>query len=124
MAYKLNFLEEDGVLVVEISGERPKDNLTRSAKEAWCEVARVARHKNLKRILVISSATGDYPTMDAYKINSTLDECGVQRGWKIAFVNLDPNSFQDIKFAETVAVNRGFDVGVFNNQDKARKWLS
>lgn len=124
MAYELNFQAEGSILRVDISGDRTKGDLTSSAKEAWREVARVARDKNLRRILVISRATGNYPTLSAFQINSTLEDCGVQRGWVIAFVNIDPDSYQDIKFAETVAVNRGFTVKVFNNTDKARMWLS
>jgi hypothetical protein len=123
VAYKLNFQDEDGVLLVEISGEREKKELTSSAMEAWREISRVTSKKKLVKLLVISSATGKYPALDAFLINSSLDECGVHRGWKIAFVNLDKASFQDVKFAETVAVNRGFNIGVFSNVDNARKWL-
>lgn len=61
--------------------------------------------------------------MDAYEINSTLAAAGVQRHWKIGFVNLDKASFEDVKFGETVAANRGFNIGVFNKEDVARKWL-
>ncbi len=123
MAYKLNFQDEDEVLLVEISGEREKKELIQSAKEAWREIAGVSREKKLVKLLVLSRATGKYPALDAFLINSSLAECGVQRVWKIAFVTLDQASFQDVKFAETVAVNRGFNLGVFNNEDSARKWL-
>ncbi len=123
MSYKLNFQDEDGVLLVEISGERVKEELTSSAKEAWREIVKVALERKLEQILVLSSATGKYPTLNAYQVNSSLAECGVQRHWKVAFVNLDQASFQDVKFSETVAVNRGFNVGIFSNEDTARKWL-
>ena len=123
MAYELSFQDDKGLLIVEISGIREKKELTSSAREVWREIARVTRVKKVKRILILSSATGDYPALDALLINSSLAECGVQRGWDIAFVNLDQASFQEVKFAETVAVNRGFNIGVFNNENDARKWL-
>ena len=123
MVYRLEFKTEGELLWVELFGERPKQNLTEASKEAWVEISRVAREKGKKKLLVVSHATGDYPTLNAYQINTSLAECGVQKGWQIAFVCLDKASFEMIKFAETVAVNRGFSVGIFANESEARSWL-
>ena len=123
MVYQLEFRVEGECLHVEIFGERPKENLTQASKEAWCEIARVAKEKGIGKLLVVSHATGDYPTLTAYQVNTSLADCGVQKGWKIAFVCLDTASFDKIKFAETVAVNRGFTVGVFADRETARSWL-
>lgn len=123
MAYVLNFQNENGILLVSISGKREKQELVMSAQEVWRKIARFNQANEYRRLLVVSSATGNYPVLDAYLINSKLEECGVQRGWKIAFVNLDQASFPDVKFAETVAVNRGFNLGVFDNEPDARVWL-
>lgn len=123
MAYRLNFHYEDTLLVIEISGKREISELTSHAKAAWRKIATVSQAKQCKNLLVISNASGKYPALEALLINSSLDQCGVQRAWKIAFVNLDRDSFQDVKFAETVAVNRGFNLGVFRSEDVARHWL-
>jgi len=125
MAYELNIQVEAGILRVEIFGERPRDpeQLKQVSYQAWRQIARSASENQLENLLVISHAHGDYPTLKAYEINSTLAECGVQRGWKIAFVNMDAPSFQEVKFAETVAVNRGFRVAVFSSEAAARCWL-
>ncbi len=123
MTYKLDFTVEGNVLKVEIFGERPKDKLNQASEEAWKEIVEVTREKSIDKLLIISHATGDYPTLNAYQINSALAEYGVQKGWKIAFVNLDKKSFEQVKFSETVAVNRGFWVGIFDNEDDARSWL-
>jgi hypothetical protein len=77
----------------------------------------------MKKLLIVSHAIGDYPTLNALQINSSLAEYGVHRSWKIAFVNLDKKSFEQIKFSETVAVNRGFWVSIFDNEGDARNWL-
>ena len=123
MSYDINFAVEGEILRVEIHGNRADGDLRDNAKAAWSEAAMVCRQNNLSRILVVSHATGKYPTYSAYEINSTLEECGIQRSWRIAFVNLDKNSFQDIKFGETVAENRGFNLKVFSSEDAARAWL-
>lgn len=123
MAYKLNFQDENGILLVLISGEREKEELVNRAKETWRKIARMGNEKGYGKLLIVSSATGSYPVLDAFLINSSLDECGVQRVWKIAFVNLDQASFPDVKFAEMIAVNRGFDLAVFDSEESARRWL-
>jgi hypothetical protein len=123
VAYDLSFHDEDGMILVSISGKREKEELVSSARQAWREIARVGYEKEIEKLLIVSSATGNYPALDAFLINSRLDEYGVQRFWKIAFVNLDQTSYPDVKFAETVAVNRGFNLGVFSNEADARRWL-
>ena len=123
MSYNLKFDIEDKLLRVEIQGNRTDGDLVDNAKAAWRKVASVCSENNLSRILIISSAIGEYSTFKVYKINSTLAECGVKPSWKIAFVNLDKDSYREIEFGETVAVNRGFIIKIFPTIDAARTWL-
>ena len=123
MSYDLKFAVEDKLLRVEIQGNRDDGDLVSNAKAAWSKVATVCSENNLSRILIVSHAQGDYSTFKAYKINSTLAECGVRPSWKIAFVNVDKDSYQGIEFGETVAVNFGFTIKIFSTEDAARAWL-
>ena len=123
MSYNLKLDIEDRLLRVQIEGDRTEGDLVGNAKAAWTEIAGICSNSNLDRILVVSHASGKYPPFDAFKINSTLAECGVQRSWRIAFVNLDKNSYEEIEFGETIAVNRGFAVKIFPNEEAARTWL-
>ena len=72
MAYVLKFQDMGKVLFVEISGEREKEELIKSAMEVWREIARVTQEMQVVKILVVSSATGSYPALDAFLINSKL----------------------------------------------------
>lgn len=123
MPYNLKFEVAGDLLIVEIRGNRAEGDLSSDAKFAWSRIAAVCEENRLSRILVISHATGKYRSYNAYEINSTLDECGIRKSWKIAFVNLDKDSYQDIEFGETVAVNRGFELKVFPSEAAARAWL-
>ena len=123
MAYKVHFEQEKDILKVEISGEREKEKLINDASEVWREIAKVNREKGLMKILVLSSATGKYPIFDALMINQNLAAFGVQRKWKIAFVNLDQVSFPEVKVAEMIAINRGFNIRIFPEENNARSWL-
>ena len=123
MAYSLDFQLKSEFLRVEISGDRTEGDLVTGARAAWTKVAATCRENNLSRILLVSSATGTYNTADGYDINSTLEECGVEKTWKIAFVNLDADSYHDIQFGETVAVNRGYWLRLFSTENDAMAWL-
>ena len=123
MSYNLKLDIEDRILRVEIEGDRTKGDLVSNARAAWPEIATACSNNNLARILVVSHASGKYSTFDAFQINSTLAECGVQKSWRIAFVNLDQKSYEEIEFDETIAVNRGFAVKIFKNEEDARAWL-
>ena len=126
MWYEMNYSDEADLLRVEIYGQRPSDlnELKRVSHEAWTEIARRTNDLGKRKLLVVSHATGSYSTVSAYEINTTLAKCGVRSGWMIAFVALDPDSYDEVKFCETIAVNRGFQVGVFANEEAGRQWLA
>ena len=77
----------------------------------------------MDRILVISRATGRIPTLEGYEVAGHSEEFGWSRDYKLALVDLNEESLQDNLFAETVAVNRGFNVKVFDNVKEAEIWL-
>lgn len=123
MTYKLNFQLDGEILLVHAAGDRDADNPRLAAKEAWTQVARECREEELSLILIISCVAGHYSTQDAYEIMSTLDQYGVAKTWKIAYVNDDPFCHDDLMFMMTAAELAGFRVKVFATEDEAKKWL-
>ena len=107
MPYQISHTVQENVLRVEVTGERSRETLVESAQNAWSRIAQTCTEAGLTKIMIISSATGSYPTLEAYEINTNLSALGVKRGWKIAFVSLDPDSIENIRFGATFAVNRG-----------------
>lgn len=124
MAYQLEFEVEGDVLCVRATGDREADSPARSAQDAWSRVAQKCRETGLARVLILSKVTGRYPTLDTYETMSTLDQYGVSKDWKIAYVNSDPECRQDLMFMMAVADNRGYLVRLFGDEDEARKWLT
>lgn len=124
MSYRLDFEVDGDILLVHAAGDRDTDNPRVAAKEAWMQVARECQHAALSLVLINSSVAGHYSTQDAYEIMSSLEEYGVEKTWKIAYVNNDPFCHDDLIFMMTVADLAGFAVKVFATEGDARTWLS
>lgn len=123
MPFKIEFHKQNEILRVDIFGIREKGKIVEDAKEAWKQIAKACQESGLDRFLVTSHVTGDYSISNAYSINSVLDQFGVSRRWKIAYVVLDEKAYETLKFAETVAINRGFRGKVFQDEVEAYNWL-
>jgi hypothetical protein len=75
--------------------------------------------KGYSLILAIFKLSGRLPVMPAYEIASSPEEFGWSRKFKLAIVDVNNESRQDNLFAETVAVNRGYNVKIFDNEKDA-----
>lgn len=124
MSYHLVFKEQDSLLIVEASGDRAKGSPEQNAKETWQEITTQCQHRGATRVLILSRVSGEYPTLDAYKVSTLFEQLGVDKRWKLAFVHLDNSPGTGIQFAATVAMNRGFMFQFFTDEKSARKWLS
>ena len=122
MSYNLNFKEKGDHIRVEISGEWTKGKEEEEVIGAWSQVVTLCQAKNINHILAIGKVTGRLPTMSAYNMAKFPDKHGWSRKFKVAVVPLGA-SLKSNLFAETVLVNRGFDVKVFDNEQDAKIWL-
>ena len=107
------------ILCVHAMGDRDSDNPGAAAQDAWTRVAGKCRERGLSRVLIISEVRGRYPTLDTNETMSTLDQYGIARDWKIAYVNSDPECREDLMFMMAVADNKGFLVRLFNEESAA-----
>lgn len=123
MTYILTFQVDGDVLSVHATGDRDSDNPMTSAKDLWTHLALECQERGLSRVLLLSEITGRYPTYDCYEIMSRLDEFGVAKDWKIAYVNSDPQLHDDLSFMTALADHHGFTIRLFEEEDEARKWL-
>lgn len=124
MTYSLDFQADGDVLLVHAGGDRDTDNPWVAAKDAWTRVAHECQNRALSLVLIISNVTGHYSTQDAYEIMTALDQYGIAKAWKIAYVNDDPWCHEDLMFMMTAADLAGFSVRVFAAEDEARTWLA
>lgn len=121
MPYTLTWKSEDGYLHFTATGKNDPETVARY----MAEVRSVALERRPPGILIEESLTG--PGLGILDIFALVSE-GAARSWggvrAVAFVDANPeHDSSRMRFAETVAVNRGVNVRVFPEVAAARAWL-
>ena len=123
MPYEVSIEEQEEYIRVEASGKRTPGNEVDDAISVWSNVAEVCRAKEKDRILGIYNVTGRLPTRAAHAIAYDPARFGYSKCFKLALVDLNEESRQDVLFVEDVAVSSGYRVRVFENEEEAKAWL-
>jgi hypothetical protein len=123
MPYETTFEPFEHYARIEISGDRRPGHEVADAIQSGREVSTHCKSHGITKLLVIFKMTGRLPAADAHEIYSNPEAFGWSRDIKVALVDENPESQQDSLFSETVAVNRAYDIRVFDDQDEALEWL-
>lgn len=124
MPYTITFLEQNGYLRVEMRGNRNTGDPARSGRSAVDQIVEKCRESGYTRILIISHLTGDYPPFANYQVVSAMAQEAIPEEWKMAYINLDPNSHKAVQFSETMATRKGVQARLFDNEQDAIDWLN
>jgi hypothetical protein len=119
MSYKLTIRQKPAYLHFIVTGRNSKENVMRYLAEIRAEC--IAR--GCFRVLVEERLEGPrVGAMDAFQIAS--EGSSKATGRYQAFAYVDVNADSDLmRFAETVAVNRGLPVTIFSTVADAKNWL-
>lgn len=125
MPYDVNIAETEGVLRVEVKGERSADTekAIGDISSVWRRVGRECLTRHIDRVLAVFELTGPFSIVGAYRVASQPEKFEFDSKTRIAIADLDDESFRNNKFSETVAVNRGWQIKVFDNERDALEWL-
>ena len=123
MPYQVVIQENPDHIRVKVSGQRTRGQEVRDSIDALVQVVDVCQKKGITRILMIWDIPGRLSTMSAYDLADSAPEWGWDRRLKLAIVHLYAESLESNLFTETVAVNRGFRVKMFDDEHEARSWL-
>ena len=88
----------------------------------WKEILQRCRREARDRLLVVQDSPPNKDAIEAFTGAAGVVELGVQ-GLKIAFVDPDPAEFENNKFCEVVARNRGANAKLFLTEEQAHAWL-
>ena len=123
MPYDFSIEEEEDYIRVSVSGDRIKGKEVEDIFPVWSSVADKCRERNINKVLAVFQLTGSVPTMGSYNVVTKAEEFGWSRCFRLAIVDLNEVSRQNNLFTETVAVNRGYQVFIFDNEQHAKDWL-
>ena len=123
MPYEIQIQVHESYLRAEISGARTPGQEVHDAMHTGRQISDAVRHSGVSKVLAIFKMTGRLPAVESYEIYSNPQEFGWSREVKVALVDMNPESKDDSLFSETVAVNRAYDMSVFDNERDALEWL-
>ena len=123
MACSYDFINEPGLLRLDVSGEYTAGREAEEAIEMWSEAADLCRKHNLTRVLAFIDVAGVFPTEAAYTVSSDPEGWGWERRFKAAMVYTHKERYEN-NFSETVAFNRYINIKGFMDEADARQWLA
>jgi len=120
MPYELSVIEKPGYLHCIVTGRNTVENIAAYLQE----LARECRARNCVRVLIEEHLTGPrLETWDVYRLTAESSARHLAGFEAVAYV--DVNAEGDLmKFAETVAGNRGLPMTVFATVPEAENWLT
>lgn len=120
MSYQLTITEKHGYLHCIITGKNTMENVAAYLQE----LARECEARNCFRVLIEEHLVGRrLETWDVYQLVSEGGARNLGQFQAMAFV--DVNAEGDLmKFAETVANNRGLPMTMFATVPEAQSWIS
>lgn len=121
MAYTMTVTQKPGYLHVKVAG----DNVPETIASYLMEVRETCARLKCPVVLIEESLDG--PALSSTEVFQLAAE-GSRDTWpdvqRVAFVDTMPGRpFEQMKFAEDVAVNRGLEVRVFRTVGEAEAWL-
>jgi len=123
MSYDFDIQARQDHIRVEVSGDRTAGDAVADAGLVGRQIVEKFRDSKIDRVLLVLKLSGRASAIDVFKIITESEQYGWSHDIKLAFVDMNAESIDDVKFAETVAFNRAYRVRVFDNEIDARRWL-
>jgi hypothetical protein len=119
MPYHLTLEEHPGYLRATVTGSNNPRNALRFLKESY----EACVERGQTALLLEMNLSG--PAFDFGSIFSVVAERSAdgKKLRKIAYVDTSPRDPKTMKFAETVAINRGVNVRLFQDLAAAQRWM-
>ena len=120
MSYQLQISDKPGYLHVVVSGENSRENVTRYMEE----LIRECTLRQCFRVLVEERLEGPrLGTLEVFEMVSAGSTRFLRTLKAMAYVDVNADGIEMMRFAENVAVNRAFPVRTFTTVAAAESWL-
>ena len=94
-----------------------------TARDLWEQVSALAEKTNCFKVLGVAYTEKNHSTLDGYNHAKLFQEIGIDYRYRIAWVETNPDVFDDVTFITTVLGNRGTQVQLFSDSHEAKKWI-
>jgi len=123
LPYELDIQLHNNYVRAHATGERRYGDAAFEAGQAGQHIVEFCRNAEVYRVLVILDLSGRLSAVDSYEIVDQSKEYGWDHKFRLAFVTTNEDSADDVKFTETIAVNRAYAVKQFADEAEALEWL-
>lgn len=123
MPYETDIQVHDDHIRIEVTGARHAGQELEDATAVGLGLSELLEQTGIKNVLAVFRMTGRLPPIAAFEIFSKPQDFGWNRDVKLALVDMNEESQRDSHFSETVAVNRAYQMAVFENEEEALNWL-
>ena len=120
MTYELTITQKPGYLHAVVSGENTRESVVRYLEE----VIRECTLRQCFRVLIEERLEGPrFSTLEIFEVVSTGATRFLGAVTAMAYVDVNAQSEEMLRFAENVAVNRASPVKIFSTVAAAERWL-
>ena len=121
MSYTIEVTPEDNHLHITVGGENSPDTVRNYLSDI---LAAVKRHGQ-SNILIEENLRGpSIKILDMFDVVTKASERTAPNILRIAYIDMNKDHDRKaLQFAETVALNRGINVRLFDNRQEALRWL-
>lgn len=120
MTYQMDVTVEDNYLHIRVTGNANFAN----ASSLWKRIADVCNEHQCFNVLGEQNLRNAMPTMDAWNHQKIFLDAGITAKFKIAWVDVNPKTYDATDFIRTVLYNRDIGYGkLFSDIAIAKKWL-
>jgi len=93
------------------------------ATEFFSDLVEACQTHHCYDVLSISESLSVIPILDGFDFIEIFRDLGIDKKYRIAWVELNPEAVETVKFVETSLYNRALPGRLFRSEDDARKWL-
>lgn len=93
------------------------------AESLWSQVARLCEQEHCYKVLGVARSSTPLEALDAYEYARLYRKIGIDKRYRVAWVELEPHASDIASFIDTVLSDRGYSDRVFSTEEEARGWL-
>ena len=123
MGYSMEYKRYPQYLEVVIRIQIEKGKELQEAVERWTKISELCKEHDLHRIMAIMEFEGFYGAETKFNLVKKASGFGWDPGYKLAVVVQNDRQYAEMMFTQTAMDNMGYQMKLFRNLRKARRWL-